>query len=689
MHRLLTALLAATALACADKTPADSVLAAPEDGGDGGQPDGGDGGDGGPGDDSDTPIGDSAPATDTVDTGPWTLPARPDLESAPEDASWRYGGGEGYPDLVDPAWPVVTRVESLEDLQAALAAAFAGDIIYVEDHAAIDLTGLTLAVPGGVWLAGGRGRDGAPGGLLYAADIETVPILAPGGDDVRITGLRIHGADPDECSPLWPDDCTGEDATGGANCRDCGPASIGIQAAGADRLEVDNCELAGWSYAAVWLKYSEDNRVHHNHIHHTQRQGLGYGVVLTRGDDDLVTVEIAWNRFDYNRHAVAGSGEPGQDYVARDNLVLEHAIGHVFDMHGENENTDNGSEYAGGDIRIFDNTVLVPDQYALVVRGRPEHGSWLHGNCLARADADAAALQRYYKGNFYVDEGPHGADPNAYGQSGPDCHTPRFCHAAAGAGPWRYGAASDRDLSELAFGDFDGDGRADVLQTTGSEWQVSYGGEGAWERLNASSYTLDALAVADFDGDGVDDVFAPSGGEWRVSWGGSQPWETLNAAVGDALGSIAIADFDGDGRADVFRATGAAWEVSYSGAGPWAHLNTSSYGLESLRFGDLDGDGRADVLRADGGAWHWSSGGAAGWEQRNTSTVGVTSLILGDVDGDGADDALRPDGVRWQVSYGASSPWSVLRITGLGVGDFALADLDGDGARDAFATGCL
>ena len=71
------------------------------------------------------------------------------------------------------------------------------------------------------------------------------------------------------------------DRTGGVNCRDCEPSTYGISAgSGMHRLEVDNCEMAGFSLAAISLSASSGHAVHHNYLHHTQRQGLGYGVVL-------------------------------------------------------------------------------------------------------------------------------------------------------------------------------------------------------------------------------------------------------------------------------------------------------------------------------------------------------------------------------------------------------------------------
>ena len=71
--------------------------------------------------------------------------------------SWTYGGGYGYPDLVDPEADGVVTVRTLEELQAAVATP--GATVYVEDGAEIDLTGTELCLAEGVTLAGGRGRE--------------------------------------------------------------------------------------------------------------------------------------------------------------------------------------------------------------------------------------------------------------------------------------------------------------------------------------------------------------------------------------------------------------------------------------------------------------------------------------------------------------------------------------------------
>ena len=130
---------------------------------------------------------------------------------------------------------------------------------------------------------------------------------------------------------------------------------------------------------------------------------------------------IEHNRFDFFRHVVAGSGEPGQDYTARDNLVLSDAIDHVFDMHGQNETNPGatGSEFAGGEILIHGNTVLVRWHPAMVIRGRPETGAWMYDNCLACKSEESCWEQLHFTGNVHVDQSPTTAPaPNKYKQGG-------------------------------------------------------------------------------------------------------------------------------------------------------------------------------------------------------------------------------------------------------------------------------
>jgi hypothetical protein len=572
------------------------------------------------------------------------------------------------------------RGPDLAGLSAALDAAVAGDIVWVEDDAAIDLTGQELCIPAGVWLAGGRGQ-GAAGGLLYATEGGDA-VLQTCGPDVRITGLRIRGPDPETCPDEWPDDCP-NDVSGDANCAYCTDTAYAISTTW-DRTEVDNNELSGWTYAAVGVHGGLDADVHHNHIHHGWREGLGYGVVVY--GTDPTSALIRWNRFQAMRHVVAGQGYPDEDYEARDNLVEDQAISHVFDMHGQDEATGDGSANAGGDIRVHGNIVLVEDQHSIVVRGRPVDGAWFYENCVA-PDESEAADQWYYYGNFTVDEDPDGnAAPNEYGQSAGDCGTLHWCLADGGDGPIRYGSASGTDADELLVGDLDGDGRDDVFGSTGTAWRWANPDGGSWSTLATSGTDLSALHLGDFDGDGVDDVFYASGSAWQWSRSGSASWATLRTST---VTDVGFGDFDGDGATDVFTTDGSRWSYYPGGSGSAVLLASSGVDLADLAFGDFDGDGVTDVFYGSGSQWRYSRSGASSWIDLALSSDTVADLAFADLDGDGVTDVLSASEETLRVSYGGATSWATVRYQHQTLDEVRFGDFDGDGHDDVLIGDCI
>ncbi len=52
-------------------------------------------------------------------------------------------------------------------------------------------------------------------------------------------------------------------------------------------------------------------------------------------------------------------------------------------------------------------------------------------------------------------------------------------------------------VSDLRFGDFDGDNRTDVFRAYGSQWQFSSGGLGSWQNLATDSLPLTDLRFSD------------------------------------------------------------------------------------------------------------------------------------------------------------------------------------------------
>lgn len=546
-------------------------------------------------------------------------------------------------------------VKTRNELIDALRYASVGDVIYVVDSVEIDLTGVkNLPVQGGVTLASGRGRYGGSGALLYTNQLDTQPLFEVKGPGARFTGLRIRG----------PDQEIGTDAY-------ARPNSDGIRADYS--VEVENSELYGWTRGAIHVA-GGNAYIHDNYIHHNRRHGLGYGVVIRKNAYAL----IEHNLFDANRHAIAGTGESGQGYEARYNVIGPTANGHIFDMHGGQDRSDRSDNIAGEQILIHHNT-FGSEAEAVVIRGVPEKGAWIYGNDFPHnvAVGPGGAIRQAYepKGNVWY-------SGNCYAETG-------WYVSTAASGFWGSLAKFPYGLSELRFGDFNGDGVTDVFRADGNSWYVSYGGNSGWSRLNISGMHVDDLAFADFNGDGITDVFSVGNGQWRVSYGAISSWSVLNHKGEVGLDLLRLGDFDEDGAADVFRTDGEQWLVSYGGASEWSRLADLGISVDELAFADFDGDGRTDVFHANGEQWLVSYGGTSAWSQLAASPTVLSDLVFGDVNGDGRADVIHTTGSEWLVSYGGTSGWETLAASSFVSSSLAVGDFNGDGRADFFRTGKL
>lgn len=350
-----------------------------------------------------------------VEIGGEVYGARPD-ELGP------IGGGEGYRSIVTDGH---YRAGTIDELLEALSAAQPGEVVFVDPGAELDFTalvyaeGLVLEIPEGVTLASNRGQDGAPGALLYSDAFQTGPLLRAEGPGVRITGLRVRGPDPKTRL-----DHHRRAFSSGRESKDAGsyyyrlPNSVGIDTR-LSGLEVDNCELSGWSHAAVHLADGIDQHVHHCYIHHNQRNGLGYGVALGYGERAQALIE--YNVFDYNRHSIAGTGKPGNAYEARHNVEIGNAISHYFDLHGGSDRKD-GTNIAGDRLSIHHNSFLRASQCAIVIRGVPLEEAAIHHNWFAAEEPGPKVIRPWPPGgethvhchdNAYGTETPQVKDPPA------------------------------------------------------------------------------------------------------------------------------------------------------------------------------------------------------------------------------------------------------------------------------------
>ena len=183
----------------------------------------------------------------------------------------------------------------------------------------------------------------------------------------------------------------------------------------------------------------------------------------------------------------------------------------------------------------------------------------------------------------------------------------------------------------LEFADVDGDGRAELIHSTGVDlwgyrnqgWTAPAIYSGADnKKLVAGFGTLLGNTFADIDGDGRADLIADTGPSHDYWTYRNQGWAATDMFVGSdskltaagfgPIDGVEFADVDGDTRADLvwanttniyaYRNQGYTATAVFTGADQ--KVVAGGFGaLAGNTMADLDGDDRADLV-ADTGPWH-------------------------------------------------------------------------------------
>jgi hypothetical protein len=156
-------------------------------------------------------------------------------------------------------------------------------------------------------------------------------------------------------------------------------------------------------------------------------------------------------------------------------------------------------------------------------------------------------------------------------------------------------------VSDLRFGDFDGDGKTDIFYTQGGSWNIWSSRTRTWGSPGGSSLPLSELLFGDFDGDGRTDVLGVANGHWSYSSSAAQPWAPLNSKLTNSFAGAVVGDFDGDGQQDIAWNDGNTWYYSRGGRGPRTVLRDGGLvdpytPLKSLLIGHFDGGRRAELV---------------------------------------------------------------------------------------------
>ena len=221
-------------------------------------------------------------------------------------------------------------------------------------------------------------------------------------------------------------------------------------------------------------------------------------------------------------------------------------------------------------------------------------------------------------------------------------------------------------------GDFDGDGKADMLWRNSDGTVVMWLMNGTTPTTQAVIGTIDTAwqiaGIGDFDGDGKADIL------WRKSDGTLAMWlmngttPTTQVSLGTvdtAWQVVGIGDFDGDGKADILwrksDGTLAMWLMNGTTPKTQIVLGTVDTAWQVVGVADFDGDSKADIV------WHKSDGSLAMWLMNGTTpttqtvvgTVGTAWQVVstGDYDGDGKGDIL------WRKTDGGVAMWLMNGVT--------------------------
>ena len=271
----------------------------------------------------------------------------------------------------------------------------------------------------------------------------------------------------------------------------------------------------------------------------------------------------------------------------------------------------------------------------------------------------------------------------------------------------------DLDYGVAGIGDFNGDGRDDVLlrHRLDGRWHYypmdgrSYiqGEEGSAQLTKDLDYRV--VGIGDFNGDGRDDVllrhldgrwyYYPMNGRQILDGRGS-----ANLTKSLDYGIAGVGDFNGDGRDDLLlRHLDGRWyyypmdgrQVLADGRGSANLTKSLDYGVGGI--GDFNGDGRDDVLLRNGqGNWYYYPMNGRRYISGAQGRAALTGDLeygvagIGDLNGDGRDDVLlrHRDGSwyyyamngRWPIS---TSQGPVNLRTDLGWSPASLIDRDPGG----------
>jgi len=281
-----------------------------------------------------------------------------------------------------------------------------------------------------------------------------------------------------------------------------------------------------------------------------------------------------------------------------------------------------------------------------------------------------------------------------------------YVHQNLGCGEWRkFHIRSQVVNPGPRVADIDGDGDEDIVMTSSNVG----GAVGLQVMRNDGDFVFEPLPTqplpsgslvgeGDFDGDGRTDLLFTDGGSLQLLRGTSDcvfaSATTLYSGNAD-YSRPGLLDIDGDQDLDILmtQTLGCVLLLSNDGAGNFTLTDPCVVDLPSvadnLTMVDIDGDGDLDIFGSGYGEGQlWINDGGTFTAGQELDGVEASSLLFphfADWDGDGDMDMLQTGGTEqlWlQDDNGVFTDEAGARFGAGGAGTRAAADLDGDGDID-------
>jgi len=249
-----------------------------------------------------------------------------------------------------------------------------------------------------------------------------------------------------------------------------------------------------------------------------------------------------------------------------------------------------------------------------------------------------------------------------------------FASTIVPGGGFGDGISDTVNVTSMATGDINGDGKADLVFTahnlgTGADavfTELGDGGGGFTNEIqynpNTSGWEVDATLV-DLNGDGkLDLVTGSSGYGAKVRLGGANGTFGTQTAYGQGV-YAAVGDINHDGILDIISGAGAGASLKFyvgKGDGTFTLSGTQSLStsINSIRLADINGDGNTDIVTSGTALLGVGDGS---FTEKATLGSTLSAFELADVNNDGALDILGIISGSLYTKFGTATQVSTIQ----------------------------